>query len=72
MSGVADGSRENTSAEGKASAVQSIRFHHLSPAQKAKFRAPGARTMCGIDHPNYGHMAVMPEAVRAALAEDLA
>jgi len=71
VSGVADGSRENTSAEGKASAVQFIHFP-LSPAQKAKFRAPGARTMCGIDHPNYGHMAVMPEAVRAALAEDLA
>ncbi len=71
VSGVADGSRENTSAEGKASAVQFIHFP-LSPAQKAKFRAPAARIMCGIDHPNYGHMAVMPEAVRAALAEDLA
>jgi hypothetical protein len=25
----------------------------------------------GIDHSNYGHMAVMPEPVRAALAGDL-
>jgi hypothetical protein len=24
----------------------------------------------GFDHPNYGHMAMLPEAVRAALAED--
>jgi hypothetical protein len=26
----------------------------------------------GFDHPNYGHMATMPEPVRAALAEDFA
>jgi hypothetical protein len=25
----------------------------------------------GVDHSNYGHMAVMPEAMRAALAGDL-
>jgi hypothetical protein len=24
----------------------------------------------GLDHPNYAHTAVMPEPVRAALAED--
>ena len=26
----------------------------------------------GFDHPNYGHMAVMPPAVRQALAQDFA
>jgi hypothetical protein len=26
----------------------------------------------GFDHPSYAHMAVMPEAVRAAVAEDFA
>jgi hypothetical protein len=26
--------------------------------------------LLGIDHPNYGHMAVLGEDVRAALAED--
>jgi hypothetical protein len=26
--------------------------------------------VAGFDHPNYGHMAVLPEPVRAALAED--
>jgi len=29
-----------------------------------------APIVVGIDHANYGHMAVMPESVRAALAED--
>jgi hypothetical protein len=26
--------------------------------------------IAGFDHPNYGHMAVLPESVRDALAED--
>jgi hypothetical protein len=69
-SGVADPTRENTSPEGKASSVQFIRFP-LSAAQQLNFHAPGTQIICGIDHPSYGHMAVMPEEVRAALAADL-
>ena len=69
--GVPDATRENTSSDGKASSVQFVRFP-LSAAQKAKFRTPGTQVLCGIDHPHYGHMAVLPEAMRAALAEDLA
>jgi Protein of unknown function (DUF3501) len=68
--GIPDPRRENTSPEGKASAVQFLRFP-LTQAQKARFRAPGTEVLVGIDHPNYGHLAMMPEAVRAALAEDL-
>jgi uncharacterized protein DUF3501 len=71
MQGVADPSRENSTADGKASAVQFLRFP-FTPAQKALFKKPGAQVMVGIDHPNYGHMAMMSEAVRAALADDLA
>lgn len=71
VSGLPDPTRENTSADGKASAVQFMRFP-FTAAQKTKFRSPGAQVICGIDHPNYGHMAVMPEAVRAALARDFA
>jgi len=67
--GEADPTRENTSPEGKASSVQFLRFP-LTSAQIAAFKAPGARVMVGFDHPNYGHIAVMPEPVRAALAED--
>lgn len=69
--GQPDPTRENTSPEGKASAVQFLRFP-FTAGQKAKFRVPGTQVVVGIDHANYGHMAVMPEAVRATLAEDLA
>jgi hypothetical protein len=69
MAGKPDPSRENTSADGKASSVQFIWFPFAS-AQIAKFRRPGMRVVVGFDHPNYAHMAVMPEPVRAALAED--
>ena len=33
-------------------------------------KKPGAPIVIGFDHPNYSHMAVMPEPMRAALAED--
>jgi hypothetical protein len=68
--GLADPTRENTSSEGKASSVQFIKFP-LTSAQKEKLRTAGAPIVVGIDHPNYGHMAVMPEPVRQALARDL-
>ncbi len=71
ISGIPDPTRENTSPDGKASAVQFMRFP-FTAAQKAKFRAPGTQVLCAIDHPNYGHLAVMPEAVRMALAQDFA
>jgi hypothetical protein len=67
--GEADPTRENTSPDGKASSVQFLRFP-FSPEQVAAFKAPGARVLVGFDHANYGHMATMPEPVRAALAED--
>lgn len=70
IAGIADPTRENTSPEGKASSVQFLRFP-FTPAQKALFRTPGTPVLVGIDHPSYGHMAVMPEAMRATLAEDL-
>ena len=62
---------DRTSAAGKASAVQFVHFQ-LSPAQVAAFRKPGVQVVLGFDHPDYGHMAVVPDAVRAALAEDFA
>lgn len=71
IAGIPDPTRENTSADGKASAVQFMRFP-FTLEQKAKFCGVGTRVLCGIDHPHYGHMAVMPEAVRAALSEDMA
>ena len=43
-----------------------------SPAQIAKFRDPATQVLVGIDHPRYGHIAVMSDAVRAALAQQFA
>lgn len=67
--GEADPTRENTTLEGKASSVQFIRFA-FTEGQIARFKTPGTRTTAGFDHPNYGHIAVLPEPVREALAED--
>lgn len=69
VTGEPDPTRENTSPDGKASSVQFIRFR-FSADQVNAFRAPNARVIAGFDHPNYGHQAVMPDAVRQALSED--
>ncbi len=70
IAGTPDPARENTSPDGKASSVQFVWFH-LTPEQAAHFKTAGTRVIVGFDHPNYAHMAVMPETVRSTLAEDL-
>ena len=60
---------DRTTADGKASAVQFMHFH-FTAEQVAKFRAEGAQVILGFKHESYSHMAVLPEAVRAALAQD--
>jgi Protein of unknown function (DUF3501) len=67
--GEPDPTRENTDPDGKASAVQFIRFR-FTPQQIAAFKNSGGQIVIGFDHANYSHMAVMPEPVRAALTED--
>lgn len=62
---------ERTKEDGKTSSVHFVRFR-FSPAQIAEFKNSGARVLIGIDHPNYGHMAVVSETARAALAADFA
>ncbi|MCW9039253.1 MAG: DUF3501 family protein [Rhodospirillales bacterium] len=62
---------ERTNKEGKASSVHFLHFR-FTPEQIALFRTPGTVVRVGVDHPNYGHMAILPEATRAALADDLA
>jgi hypothetical protein len=61
---------DRTTAEGKTSSVHFLHFD-LTPEQVALFKTPGARVLAAVSHPHYGHMAVMPEATRAALAADL-
>lgn len=65
----AEADQDRTTAEGKASSVQ---FVHIpfTKDQIAAFRAPDAQVVLGLSHPNYGHMAVLSDAVRAELARD--
>ncbi len=69
LRGEPDCTRENTSPEGKASAVQFLRFR-FTPETVSRFQTPAAQIILGFDHPDYAHMAMMSEPVRAALAED--
>jgi hypothetical protein len=69
--GVPEDDQERSREDGKASSVQFIRFA-FTPAEIAAFRSGARDVIVGFDHPNYGHMAVMPAAVRQALAQDFA
>lgn len=66
---VAEGDEERTTEEGKTSSVHFLLFP-FTAKQIEKFRKPGQRTAIAIEHPNYGHMAIMSEAMRASLAGD--
>jgi hypothetical protein len=60
---------ERTKADGKTSSVHFLHFP-FSAAEIAAFRTPGTQVMLGLAHPNYGHIAVLPEVTRALLAQD--
>jgi hypothetical protein len=62
---------ERNRADGKTSAVHFLRFP-FTPEQVAAFRQPGTRVLLAIEHPNYGHIAVLPETVRDSLSADFA
>ena len=66
--GEAEEDVDRTTEEGKASSVQFIHFP-FTDAQAAKFKQPNARATVAINHEAYGHSAVIPERVRAALAQ---
>jgi hypothetical protein len=68
--GVPDADRENTSPEGKASSVQFVRFP-LNADQKKRFVAGTEPVMLGFDHARYGHLAMLPAAMRQTLSNDL-
>lgn len=61
---------DRTNAAGKASSVQFIHFP-LTDRQTAEFQSPGADILVSIGHPEYRHMAGVPEAMRQSLAADL-
>ncbi len=62
---------DRTTADGKASSIQFLHFP-FTDEQIAAFQQPGAQVTLGIGHQNYGHIAILPENVRAALAGDFA
>ena len=60
---------DRTASDGKTSAVHFLRFH-FTPDQIAAFDDPSIQTMIGFSHENYGHMAIVSDDARAALAKD--
>ena len=67
----AEDDQDRTREDGKASSVQFMRFP-FTAAQVEAFRSGAGDVIVGFDHANYGHMAVMPPAVRQALSRDFA
>jgi hypothetical protein len=62
---------ERTTPDGKTSSVHFFHFP-FSADDIAAFRDPARTIVLGVDHPNYGHMAVMSAPSRAALQGDFA
>ena len=60
---------DRTTADGKTSSVHWLRFK-FSKEQIARFR--NERIVIGLAHKNYGHMAVLGDETKAALAKDFA
>ena len=58
---------DRTTADGKTSSVHWLRFK-FTPDLIARFK--NERVILGVAHKNYGHMAVLREETRAALAKD--
>ena len=69
VTSVPEGDVARSTPDGRASSVHFLHFR-FTPAQIAAFRDPATPVVVGIGHANYGHMAVMHEAMRAALAGD--
>ena len=71
MRGIPEDDQERTNEAGKASSVHFVHFPFTAEQVKA-FRQANAQVLIGFDHPEYSHMAVMPEAIRNELAADFA
>jgi Protein of unknown function (DUF3501) len=69
IAGVPEADLDRTSEEGKASSVQFVHFP-FTDAQVKKFRTKGTQVVIGFRHPQYAHMAVMPDVNRESLAAD--
>jgi len=70
VKGVPEEDVDRTNADGKASSVQFIHFP-FTDAEAEAFKQDGTQVLLGFTHPEYGHLTVLPEATRKALAADL-
>ncbi|TNE37996.1 MAG: DUF3501 family protein [Alphaproteobacteria bacterium] len=61
---------ERTTDDGKASSIHFLHFP-LNEAQKKAFKDSKTDVMFGIEHENYGHIALVLGEVKKALSEDL-
>ena len=71
VKGVPEADQDRTSEEGKASAVQFVHYP-FTDTQARLFAAEGTEVVAGFSHPQYAHMAVIPDEIRRALAQDFA
>jgi hypothetical protein len=60
---------DRTTPDGKTSSVHWVRFA-FTDAQIEKFKGTDGRIMLAVNHENYGHIAIMAQAVRAELGGD--
>lgn len=67
---LADAESDRTNEQGKTSSVHFLHFR-LNDQQSEQFRTEGIQIYLGIRHPDYGHIAQMPEAIREELSKDL-
>lgn len=69
LSAAAENEVERTQGSGRTSSVHFLHFPFTADAIAA-FRDPTLEAVLAITHTNYGHMAVLPDDMRAAVAED--
>ncbi len=62
---------EYSTADGKVSSVLFLHFR-FAPGQAEKFFAPPSGIAIAVTHPEYSHIAILPAAVKAELAKDIA
>jgi hypothetical protein len=69
IAAVSEADQDRTTKDGKTSAVHFLHFP-FTATQIAAFCNASNEVMVRIDHPNYGHAAIMGDAVRAELSGD--
>jgi hypothetical protein len=69
IKGIPEDDIDRTTAEGKASSIHFLHFP-FSNEQVSGFRDISNKVVIGINHKKYGHLAIVPQAMREALAMD--